>query len=287
MATSSTSSAYANNFLSVVCCEGRAEFSYPSDLQNVIDVLLAEDETKKLLDDALNMAFPMKERVQVIFSNTLASSEMANFCFTGNTLSLNECLKGRPVENILPYLIFELQNAKQRAQYLEIERGAAGFEIDSYVASIERCEFQSSLATHRLVQKLIQTKVLASDAPLARIFSNFRDYYLFHQVCGHSQMIAERYAAAQMISSSSYRGTWKHPLSSEQIPILKQVLCLKLLKCVGSFEEKNKAEEQLKKFITGVKGIMDRNPGASEPVKLYENVVFALDETSCDDTAFS
>ncbi|MBX3719251.1 MAG: hypothetical protein KF898_06345 [Parachlamydiales bacterium] len=285
MTTSSVSSAYVDSFLSVASRGVHADFSYPSDLQKVIDVLLSEDETKQLLDDALKMTFSVRERLQVIFSSALASCEMANFSFASNTLSLNECLRGRPVENILPYVIFELQNAKQRTQYLEIESGMTGGEIDNYVERIERCEYQSGLATHYLVQNLIQTKVLPSDAPLARIFSNFRDYYLFHQVCGHSQMIAERYAAAQMTSSSSYRGTWKHLPSSEQIPILKQVLCLKLLKCVGSLEEKKRADEQLKKFIAGVKEIMDRNPGASEPVRLFENVFFALEDSSLGDTA--
>lgn len=249
--------------------EEEALFQRPAELQKAVDFIAADTEASELFQKAASQGIPIK----IKFQSDLLNREFARYCYGSNTIALSSQLQDRSIDQIVPYLVFELNNARKSSQFKEIDEKCEDAGIEETVRRVEQCEYDSALETNRLIQKWIAENKLPETTAFCRVFPNFRDHYLFQQISGHSQQIADRYTNR---FSSCYQGTWKVIPSQDEIPLLKFLLELKMLKDHGAAEEGKLVEVQLEKLVDRAKSIVAKNPESLAARNFLENVLYAL-----------
>ncbi|MBS0652485.1 MAG: hypothetical protein JSR39_03045 [Verrucomicrobia bacterium] len=249
--------------------DGEALLQCPAELQKAVDFIGSDPESAQLFQKAASQEIPLK----IKFQSDLLNTEFARYCYGNNTIVLSSKLQDRSIDQIVPYLVFELNNARKSSQFKEIDEKSADAGIEETVRRVEQCEYDSDLETNRLIQKWIAEGKLPKTAAFSRVLPNFRDHYLYQQASGHSQQIADRY---DVRFSSCYRGTWKVIPSQDEIPLLKFLLELKMLKAHGTAEESKLAEVQLEKLVDRAKSIVAKKPDSLAARNFLENVLYAL-----------
>lgn len=221
--------------------------------QLAVDFIASDPESSSLLQAAAAQSNPLMIR----FQTDLMESEFARYCYANNTIDLSAKLENRSIEQIVPYLVFELNNARQSSRFREIDEMCGKNGLEETVCQIEKCEYASAIETNRLIQKWVNESKLSKTAPFFRILPNFKDHYLYQQICGHSQQIADRYRGQ---FHTSYQGTWKFAPSKEEIPLLKHLFELKMLQAAGEADERKLALAQIEKLVEGAKSFVSKRP---------------------------
>lgn len=237
--------------------------------QSVVDFIASDPESSSLLQAAATQSNPLMIR----FQTDLNESEFARYCYANNTIDLSTKLEDRSIEQIVPYLLFELNNARQSSRFREIDETCGKIGLEETVSQIEQCEYASAIETNRLLQKWIKEGKMPKASPFSRILPNFRDHYLYQQISGHSQQIADRYKGQ---FSTSYQGTWKFVPSKDEIPLLKHLFELKMLHATGEADERKLALTQIEKLVEGAKSFVSKRPDSLEARHFLENVLYAL-----------
>lgn len=95
---------------------------------------------------------------------------------------------------ILGTILFELHNARSNSRYDELDFRANTGRISKmdYVESMERVEYENSIATAALADKGIKLGYFPKEARLP-IYNSFQEHYLYQRIGGHSGWLARAY----------------------------------------------------------------------------------------------
>ncbi len=276
-----TSSNTANSSQTLSQAAKASDFfvSFPSDLEHTIEFLLSDNESLAILSQAVQPTprnDPLVRRINLVFAANTDSSLKAKLLIESNTIELHPTLKGRPIEEILPYVLFELCNASVKDEVDTILRQAPLQDTDAFVEQIERLEYSSAQKTHALVSKWILQQKCPHETPYGNVHNNFKDHYLLQQLVGHSESIAVRYSGILDPHAEAFKGTWPCAVSPEASPILQMILEMKSV-LQNPFSEQDRAKAQLRidSLLQRIERMERDHPDAKEVLSLLTNARFA------------
>lgn len=126
-------------------------------------------------------------------------------------------------DQIQTYL-FELHNAAHTSKFKDLGEREKTLGADAYVKQFEEVEYDSAKFTQMRLEILADSFEFDLDqSTFKALYPSFELHYLFQQVSGHSQIIADRYQKRHP-TMPHYKGTWKFPLDPQSKEILKNAL---------------------------------------------------------------
>lgn len=111
--------------------------------------------------------------------------------------------------------VMEVCNAVFCSRYESVIRSATN--IEAYVEGMEFVEFEIVQKASTLIKEIKKKRPELEGCRQIHCFSDFRRYYLVQQLMGHSERYAARYRALHDEEDKTlYRGTWKHPIKTDE-----------------------------------------------------------------------
>lgn len=126
-------------------------------------------------------------------------------------------------DQIQTYL-FELHNAAHTSKFKDLGEQEETLGADAYVQEFEEVEYASAKFTQTRLEILADSFEFDLDqSTFKALYPSFELHYLFQQIAGHSQIIADRYQKRHP-TMPPYKGTWKFPLDPQSKKLLKNAL---------------------------------------------------------------
>ncbi len=199
---------------------------YPKELEPALDHMISHPMILNALKRAVVKPDGSSKRLTILFSNLHLAK--ATYIYEKNEIHLNSELKSELSHHVVPYLIFQINNAAAIEQSL-IQKNSIS-DKDMFVRNTIQLEYESAKKTHLMVKNWIAVGSYPPNVPFAHLTSHFESYYLQQQLLGRAQSIAQKLEAFSPISIlQRYRGTWPCPLLPSSKPILEKLIEFKMI----------------------------------------------------------
>ncbi|CRX37661.1 hypothetical protein [Estrella lausannensis] len=172
--------------------------TYPPNLQPALENLCRHPDAIHILDKVVDL----HGKIAIVHGQDYERA--ATWDWNTKVIALNTQLANSSLANRVTYVLFELCNAAQTEEFIQIINHVQ--DPEELVRNIEKLEHQSALKTRSIALSIFGEH---AEFDLKHIHTDFNLYYALEQISGHSEEIAKRFIS----NPRDYQGNLYYPLS--------------------------------------------------------------------------